>query len=116
MGITMNDVVVFVQKAQEENLIVDTQQNSNTIFIQKDGEYIYIYTSTKKDNSHEIVMETKWGRLKLEATQPDLNLFNVLMDNVDRYSENKTIEYLNGFFKAEENKSTTDINDLDDEE
>ena len=114
--IKFEDVIAFIRKAMNDGLEMHKDSFS---------ESIDIYTSY---NSHIIpdykfsivtgllmYIGTPRGRLHINITEKEHNLFKVIMDNVGDYSHDMAVKDFNDFFKDDENR-VKDIDDLDDDD
>lgn len=111
--VTMNDIVAFVEKAMENNMELAKSDFFNEITIYFPSYDVNIWKSNKNQLTIHI------GRLNPyiidNLSDLDCATYEYLCATVKEYSQNKTLEYFNNFFKDEESK-VTDINDLDDKE
>ena len=111
---TMNDIVAFVEKAMENNLKICTWKSDMIKVYQDSYENIgFWYSKQQKSIKIEVCHLDMYEIHNLNDL--DTSTFEYLCARVRNYSQNKTLEYFNNFFKDEESKFK-DINDLDDKE
>ena len=120
--IKFEDIIVFIEKAMEKNLNIET-----TIIKSWDNFseiHIYIYDTDEscisirhisRYNDLITITKNRLDCIDIEVSEIDTARFKVEVLKAQEYSKNKVIVYFNNFFAVEESK-LTDINDLDNEE
>lgn len=110
----MNDIVAFVEKAMENNLKMCAVNNDMIKIYKNPNESIkFWYFKNQISIKVEICYLNMYEINNLNDL--DISTFEYLCARVKDYSQNKTLEYFNTFFKDEEFQFK-DINDLDDKE
>lgn len=108
----MNDIIAFVEKAMECNLNIGVWSGNNITIYDNNGngeiEFSIINNRINIITNHlnRYIEETKLSDL-------DISAFEFLCARVKNYSQNKSLEYFNNFFK---DAKIISINDLDDKE
>lgn len=112
-NMTINDIIAFISKAQEKKAVILNHIDEISVWNDKD-EYCYIYID-RKLKKLDILNDR--GKFKIDLSESDIHLYDVLVDTIEKYSENNAIEQFKSFFKTKEDspKEVT-INDLNDED
>ena len=112
--VTMNDIVAFVEKAMENNLLIKVY--TEVIEVIKDDDNYMQITRIRNDNDipQWIRLNYKGNCYPIEFDSFDFSTFEYLMARAKQYSMNKTLNYFNNFFNETVKEIT--INDLDSED
>lgn len=117
--VTMNNILAFVKKAMNDDLNISTFKDEtisySTYIIEIKGENRYCEIRLCDKNIIIISMPGLNNIYIKNIPEQDLLLFKLLFLEVKEYSNNKSLEYFNSFFKNEENKEVK-VDDLDDDE
>lgn len=113
--VTMNDIIAFVRKAMENKLYVSTYFEGLHISLEiEDAKKRFIDISININKTVQI--NTNSGRFFIEnLTEKELLQYNLLIEDVKSYMEQRGLEDFANFFK-DEDKKVKDINDLDNED
>ena len=115
--VTMNNILAFVKKAMNDNLDISTFKDETTSYftIEIKGENKYCEVRLYDKNTIIIYLSGLNNICIKNIPEQDLLLFKLLFLEAEEYSNNKSLEYFNNFFKKEENKEIK-VDDLDDDE
>ena len=109
--VTMNDVIAFVRKAMDNKFYVSTYYEG--LHISTEGKKV-IDISVRRDET--MLVDTNFGRFFIKnLTEKELLQYNLLIEDVKSYMEQRGLEDFANFFK-DEDKKVKDINDLDNED
>lgn len=111
--VTMNDVIAFVRKAMENKFYVSTYFEGLHISSEDKDKKRFIDISV---GTNKIKIDTNSGRFFIKnLTEKELLQYNLLIEDVKSYMEQRGLEDFVNFFK-DEDKKVKDINDLDNED
>ena len=118
---TMNNVIAFIKKAMDNNLDISTIHSS----CEEYGIEILINNNDTNrkycniryfENSIIIHLGCNSNNIYIkDISKQDLLLFKLLFLDVEEYSNKKSLEYFNNFFKKEDDKQIG-VDDLDDDD
>lgn len=107
--IEFKDVVAFIRKAMDNGMRVNG-----------DCFRVFIYTENNRSwhinfrlYEKTILIETTYGDYEISISKKEHLEFEVLIEEIKHYQQQKALEFFNNFFK--EDSKPTDINDLDDD-
>lgn len=117
--VTMNNILAFVKKAMNDDLDISTFKDETTSYftynIEIKGKNRYCEIRLC-DKNIIIIYLPGLNNIRIKnVPEQDLLLFKLLFLETEEYSNNKSLEYFNNFFKKEENKEVK-VDDLDDDD
>lgn len=109
-----NDVLVIISTAINNNLDIVVDLDNVTIY---NGDK-YIEFELFEDTNDLLVTTSNNGEIEIKnLTENEILRYKLTCNNLEKYRENKAIDFINSFFPPkQEAKDSKNIDDLDDDE